>query len=103
MYNELYGIKITNEAVKCLGIYIGHDKEECYAKNWMKIYHNIEKLFESWKKRKLTLFGKSCIVKTLAISKLIYVGSILGLPDNNYIKKVQRLIYNFIWGENRKN
>ena len=30
MYNELYGIKkITNIAVKCLGIYIGHDKEEC--------------------------------------------------------------------------
>ena len=22
MYNELYGIKITNKAVKCLGIYI---------------------------------------------------------------------------------
>ena len=24
---------------------------------------------------------------------------ILGLPDNNFIKKVQRLIYNFIWGK----
>ena len=56
MYNEVYGIKITNIAVKCLGIYIGHDKEESYAKNWMKIYHNIEKLCESWKK-KLTLLG----------------------------------------------
>ena len=44
MYNELYGIKITSKAVKCLGIYIGHDKEECYANNWMKIYHNIENL-----------------------------------------------------------
>ena len=41
-------------------------------------------------------------MKTLAISKLIYVGSILGLPDNTYIKKVQRLIYNFIWGITEK-
>lgn len=24
---------------------------------------------------------------------------ILGLPDNDFIKKVQRLIYNFIWGK----
>ena len=41
---------MTNKAVKCnLGIYIGHDKEECYNKNWMKIYHDMEKLFESWK------------------------------------------------------
>ena len=37
MYNELYGMKITNKAVKCIGIYIDHDKEECYAKNWKYI------------------------------------------------------------------
>ena len=41
--------KVTNKAVKCLGIYIGHDKEECYNKNWMKIYHDMVTLFESWK------------------------------------------------------
>ena len=63
-YNELYGIKIRNKADKCLEIYISHNKEEFYAKNWMKIYHNIEKLSESWKRGKLTLLGKSCIVKT---------------------------------------
>ena len=51
---------------------------------------------------KITLFGKSCIVKTLAVSKLIYVGSILGITDNTYIKKVQRLIYNFIWGKTER-
>ena len=27
-YDEILGIKVTNKAVKCLGIYIGHDKEE---------------------------------------------------------------------------
>ena len=48
-YDEILGIKVTNKAVKCLGIYIGHDKEECYNKNWMKIYHDMVKLFESWK------------------------------------------------------
>ena len=48
-YDEILGIKVTNKAVKCLGIYIGHDKEECYNKNWMKIYHDMVTLFESWK------------------------------------------------------
>ena len=57
----------------------------------------MEKLFESWKRRKLTLFGKACIIRTLAISKLIYASSIACLPDENYIKKIQRLIFNFIW------
>ena len=58
MYNELCGIKTKNKAAECLGMYICHDKKEWYAKNWIKIYYNIKKLFESWgKKRKLTLFG----------------------------------------------
>lgn len=74
MYGETNGVKATNKAVRCLGIFIGQDKEECYNKNWMKIYHGIEKLFES-------LFGKSCIIKTFATSKLVYIASIVCIPD----------------------
>lgn len=45
-------VEIANKAARCLGIFICHDKEECYNNNWIKIYHDIEKLFESWKRRK---------------------------------------------------
>lgn len=102
MYDEINGIKATHKAVRCLGIYIGHDKEECYNKNWMKIYHDMEKLFESWKRRKLTVFGKSCMIKTLATSKLVYIASILCIPDKEYICKVQRLLFNFIWDKSER-
>lgn len=33
MYDEINGVKATNKAVRCLGIFIGQDKEECYNKN----------------------------------------------------------------------
>ena len=69
MYNNINGIHVNTTVIKCLGIYIGHDKEECYNRNWMKIYHDMEKLFESWKKRKLTIIGKCCIVNSIAMSK----------------------------------
>ena len=98
-FNEIDGIKVNNSYVKCLGIYIGHDKEECYNKNWMKVYDNMEKLFESWKRRKLTIFGKCCVVNTLALSKLIYVGTVLNFPTNEYLKRINRLIFNFIWNK----
>lgn len=62
----------------------------------------MEKLFESWKRRKLTLFGKSCIINTLAISKLIYVASILCLPGKEFLKKIQRLIFNFVWNKSER-
>lgn len=67
----------------------------------MKIFHEMETLFESWKKRKITVFGKCTIIKTIAISKLIYVSSILEIPDNDFynIKDIKRLIFNFKWNK----
>lgn len=38
----------------------------------MRIYHDIETLFESWKKRQLTLFVKVTLVNSLALPKLLY-------------------------------
>lgn len=31
MYDEI--VKATNKAVRCLGIFIGQNKEECYNEN----------------------------------------------------------------------
>lgn len=31
-FEELHGIRVRNTAIKCLGIYEGHDQEECYNK-----------------------------------------------------------------------
>ena len=47
-------------------------------------------------------FGKSCIINTLALSKPTYVASILNSPENDFIKKIQRLIYNFIWDKTER-
>lgn len=52
LYDELYGIKTTNKAVRCLGIFIGHDKVECYNKNWMKTYHDIKSFLNLGKEKK---------------------------------------------------
>ena len=49
-HNKLFGIDVTNHAIKCLGVYIGHDKDDCYNMNWEKSINDMEKLFESWKK-----------------------------------------------------
>ena len=54
-YTDIDGITVNDTCVKVLGIHIGHDKESCYKNNWTKKIDDIQKLFESWKKRKLTL------------------------------------------------
>ena len=91
------GVKINTTCLKTLGVYIGHDKELCYRNNWIRCISDMEKLFESWKTRNLAIFGKCCVVNTLAISKLVYVASILKLPDQKEIKYINKLIFSFLW------
>ena len=44
-YKEISGIKTTNDAVNCLGIYVGHNKTQCYKLTWIKIYEDMERFF----------------------------------------------------------
>ena len=66
-------------------------------KNGMSYQRDIKNLLDSWKNRKLTIFGKACIVNTLSISKLIYAGTLLTTPDDEFIRGINRIIFNFIW------
>ena len=46
---------------------------------------------------KKKIFGKTCVINSLAISKLIYVGSVLPILEDSLIKKIKSSIFNFIW------
>ena len=59
----------------------------------------MEKLFEAWKTRNLTLFGKTCVINTLALSKILYRISVLSLPCDEEIKTINRLIFKFLWNK----
>ena len=75
----------TYGAVKSFGNYIGFEKLDLCNKNCTKIYPDVEKLFESCKRRnKLTLFGKCTAINSLALTKLLYIviiAIIVEIPD----------------------
>ena len=90
------GIKFSNEPIKCLGIFFGHDKHGCYEKNWTDKVTKIQKLLNRWKQRNLTLQGKILILKSLGLSKLTYGFTILHTP-NAILHEVNKLFYSFLW------
>ena len=49
-----------------------------------------------WSSRDLTLYGKINIVKSLALSKLIFAAAVLPIPDD-FIKNVNKQVVEFIW------
>ena len=50
--NHINGIRVTTEPVKILGIYLGHNKEQCLEKNWQDKIDNMSKMLDSWEKRR---------------------------------------------------
>ena len=79
-----------------MGIYIGHDQGVCNTLNWVNKTHNIDKALISWKKRDITFLGKVNIIKTLAISQMLYSATYLRHNDD-HIKLINKAIYNFLW------
>jgi hypothetical protein len=100
-YIERCGISFTNNAVRCIGIYIGHDLNECYKNNCTDKITFFEQTLERWNRRHLTMFGKILIMKSLALSKLVYNFTVLHVPDE--VKKcINKCMYSFIWSKMEK-
>ncbi len=64
--------------------------------NWEDKIEKLKKVLDQWKRRDLTLMGKILIIKTLAISSLIFTSTMITLP-NKYIKTINNILFGFIW------
>lgn len=89
-------IKWCKSPVKVLGVYMGWDLLQAYEDTFREKATNIKNLFHSWKTRSLTLNGKILIIKSLAISQIIYLLNLQPFPDD-YIKELEHMIYEFLW------
>ena len=71
--NKKFGsIQWPNKPIKALGIYFGYDKKQCEFLNWQVKLEKLAEVLKSWKKRNLSIFGKVLVIKTLAMSQLIF-------------------------------
>lgn len=89
-------IKWPLEPIKALGVYFGHNKELCDSLNWDQKIDDLDKTLRKWQARHLTLYGKILVIKTFALSKLIYLASSIYVPDW-VTKRVTSIIYSSLW------
>ena len=87
-------LKWANSALEILGLEFGTQiaLESC----WIKRIEKLTNRLEAWKHRSLYLKGKALIVNTIALSGLVFVGTIYHLPPA-IEKQVNRAIFQFIW------
>ncbi|KAL9962045.1 hypothetical protein ACROYT_G031110 [Oculina patagonica] len=84
------------EPICALGVFFSYDSPRADKLNFGDKIRNMEKILNVWKCRKLTLIGRINIVKTLALSKLIFNASNLYVPPR-VVDETNNLIFNFIW------
>ena len=53
-------------------------------------------ILDNWSARRLTLLGKITIIKTLAVSQIVYILSSLPTPPDIH-KTIDSILYDFLW------
>ena len=88
------GLKWSN-ILKGLGVYFSYDKEKAEIANFKPKIRKLMHTFNFWKLRNLSMTGKILIMKSLGISQLTYLASVIEVPDWVY-KEVVTLLFNFL-------
>ena len=95
---NICNIRWPQKPIRYLGIYIGHNTSDCFKLNFEDKITSIDRVLSEAEKRNLTLFGKVCIIKSVAISKLMYIAMCLTIPEK-IIKDIDQRIFKFLWGK----
>ena len=88
---KLFGIKWP-EQFRCLGIYLGHNKQLNERRNFSEKVDQIEEALKNWEKRDLSLNGRVQVIKTFAVSKLVFPASLMCTPEH-IIKKIKQVTF----------
>ncbi len=89
------GYKIVTE-MKITGEMFTYDEDVKINKNFSTTLSNIEKMFNIWKQRNLSIIGKIQIIKTFGMSQLIFITNMINIPMN-IIKRANSILYKFLW------
>ena len=93
-------IDIHKDAIKILGVYFSLNSALLSSQNFDRVLLSFKRILNMWKSRNLTLFGKNIVLKSLALSKVLYITTML-IPPKTFLDEVKTEIVKFIWS-NRK-
>ena len=88
----------TVDEFSTLGILFMDNYTQMSKMNYDSKIKSMCSLLRVWRMRDLSLIGKIIVSKSLGISKLLYIASMVHTPDNIY-KEVQRIINEFVWSK----
>ena len=86
---------------KILGLWFTNDTCNIAELNLDDKFQEVKKLFNIWLMRSSTPVGRSVVLKSLILSKLIYLWIMLPNPPDDIIKELQQKCFSFVWDGKR--
>ena len=89
----------NNGKFTLLGIKYDLDQEDFLYINYKEKCEEVEKFLNTWSTRNLTIYGKICVIKSLALSKLIHLFSAIPNPPETIFKRLENSFFKFVWSD----
>ena len=93
------GIKVTTGPEKVLGISMGKSDNN-FAEFWESKLTKLKQKLDIWRQRDLSYEGKALLIKSLAVSQLLYAIE-MKCVDKKIIQRADKLIFDFLWSGKR--
>ena len=90
------GVNEISKAIKILGVHFTFNHALFYKLNFESIVKSLRGLLKGWSWRGLTLLGKIQVIKSFAIPKILYRVVLISNKEE-FIKKINTLLYSFVW------
>ena len=89
------------EKVEILGVIITGNLEGMEVNIDRKL-EKMDSIMKSWSYRTLTPFGRNVVVKSLVLPQITMLASLLPCIDSGVVKKVDKMIQDFLWDRHTK-
>jgi len=90
------GIKWTNEIVKCLGAYVGNDRQKSERQTYTELFEKLKSKLKYWKGKGISFKGRIRVTNIFILSNLWYIGKVQDIPLD-LLAEIKKLIGIFIW------
>ena len=85
---------------KILGIWFTNDMKQCEGIFFQEKFSEIKALYKVWLKRQIMPLGRVAVLKSLILSKIVYLWILLPNPPDKLVDALQKTMNEFVW--NRK-
>ena len=95
-----HNLSWTNEPFVLLGIKFSTNIQDIPDINFGDRLGEIKKIISAWSKRQLSPLGKIVVIKSIILPKLTHLFVSLPKPSFDWLKELEKILYQFIWDHN---